>query len=203
MNCKVSGQYGKDNDKVLHFYCENCGKEMEYNEKRICFAENGTQSPTPNYNDILSEFIEKGADLEHDRWARWQKYFFSKCLLKPQSEVNGLDDRFIYFALSKDLYTRWNKQIETSYQYLSEEEKESDRKETRNYIPIIQQAITQATERAVKKKENETKTIIKKNVKEINWWFIKNADKKGGRIYEGMENQMYALNDILSQLTKE
>jgi len=23
------------------------------------------------------EFVEKGADLEHTRWAKWQKYFHS------------------------------------------------------------------------------------------------------------------------------
>ena len=27
----------------------------------------------------MEEFVEKGANLEHDRWARWQKYMFSKC----------------------------------------------------------------------------------------------------------------------------
>ncbi len=34
--CEVSGQYGKDEFKNLHFYCEFCDKEMEYDEDRVC-----------------------------------------------------------------------------------------------------------------------------------------------------------------------
>lgn len=38
--CEVSGQYGKDEFKNLHFYCEFCDKEMEYNEDRVCTVTN-------------------------------------------------------------------------------------------------------------------------------------------------------------------
>ena len=31
--------YGKDEFKNLYFYCDYCGKEMEYEEDRICLAE--------------------------------------------------------------------------------------------------------------------------------------------------------------------
>ena len=34
--CEVSGQYGKDEYKNLHFYCEFCSEEMDYDEKRAC-----------------------------------------------------------------------------------------------------------------------------------------------------------------------
>jgi len=36
MRCEVDSQYSKDELKQLHFYCQNCGKEMEYNEIRDC-----------------------------------------------------------------------------------------------------------------------------------------------------------------------
>ena len=36
--CKVSYQFGEGNNKDLRFYCEFCGKEMEYDEDRICEA---------------------------------------------------------------------------------------------------------------------------------------------------------------------
>jgi len=36
--CEESGQYGKDENKNLHFYCEFCGEEMDYEEDRICKA---------------------------------------------------------------------------------------------------------------------------------------------------------------------
>jgi len=37
--CEVSPQYGKDEMKQLHFYCENCGLEMDYREVRDCPSE--------------------------------------------------------------------------------------------------------------------------------------------------------------------
>lgn len=91
-----------------------------------------------NPNRIKGDVVEIMADVEHDRWAGWQKYFFSKCLLKPQSQVGGMDDRYIYFALPKDLYERWTRQIETPYSELSEEEKDSDRKEARKTIEALE-----------------------------------------------------------------
>lgn len=80
------------------------------------------------------EFVEKGADLEHDRWARWQKYMFSK----------GTVDESGVFHLPKEFVDRWFRQIDTKYADLSEPEKESDRKETRSYLPLVRQAISTA-----------------------------------------------------------
>lgn len=36
MKCEVSGLYGKDIFKNIIYYCQYCGKEMEYNEDRDC-----------------------------------------------------------------------------------------------------------------------------------------------------------------------
>jgi len=84
---------------------------------------------------IIKEFVEKGADLEHDRWARWQEYMFSKFV----EHENGKGE---YICLHRDFFDRWNRQIATKYTDLSEAEKESDRKETRNYLPLLHQALT-------------------------------------------------------------
>ncbi len=80
---------------------------------------------------IEADFIEKGADLEHDRWARWQKYMFSKGTLTPEGDL-------IIPAIFVD---RWFRQIDTKYADLSELEKESDRKETRNYLPLLREKL--------------------------------------------------------------
>lgn len=96
----------------------------------------------------FEDFIEKGADLEHERWSKWQSYFFSKCSVKPQSQVNGMDDRYVYLALPKDLYERWVRQMNTSYNELSEQEKESDRIEVRKYIPLVTELISSREEKA-------------------------------------------------------
>lgn len=37
--CEISAQYGKDEFKNLHFYCDYCGKEMDYDEDRVCLIE--------------------------------------------------------------------------------------------------------------------------------------------------------------------
>ena len=71
------------------------------------------------------EFVEKGADLEHMKWVGWQSY-----LSKSEWTKNG-------YLIPKELCIKWQKQIDTPYSKLSEEEKESDRIEVRKYLPLI------------------------------------------------------------------
>lgn len=109
---------------------------------------------TKTIKELLDDFVEKGADLEHERWSKWQSYFFSKCQVKPQSQVNGMDDRYVYLALPKDLYDRWNRQMNTLYPELSEQERESDRIEVRKYLPLVS-SITSQVEALVRGEERE------------------------------------------------
>ena len=102
-----------------------------------------------HYNDIKQKtvesinesFLEEAAALEHERWARWQKYLHSKLVLPSQD--NG------WAWLPKKMYQRWERQIKTPYSELSEEETESDRKEVRKYFPLIQKNYQQLVEEAV------------------------------------------------------
>jgi hypothetical protein len=110
---------------------------------------------------LEEEFIEKGADLEHERWSKWQSYFFSKCSVKPQSQVNGMDDRYVYLALPKDLYERWVRQMNTIYTDLSEQEKESDRLEVRKYIPLVTELISSREEKAREEGRRDSWDILK------------------------------------------
>ncbi len=73
------------------------------------------------------ELIEELADIEHQRWADWQKYVFFKC-----QRINGG-----VLTIPEELVKRWDRQISTSYSKLSDEEKESDRKEVMRYFPLI------------------------------------------------------------------
>ncbi len=75
--------------------------------------------------EAVEEFIEKGANLEHDRWVRWQKWCHR--ILRENCPSPELEK----------VLERWNRQIATPYSELSEQEKESDRKETRNYVPLL------------------------------------------------------------------
>lgn len=101
--------------------------------------------------DLIEEkFVEDGASLEHERWARWQKYMFSK----------GTVDSDGIFHLPKEFVDRWFRKIDTPYSELSESEKESDRKETRNYLPLIRQAL----EEAIAEERKRIEGAVKKSV---------------------------------------
>lgn len=103
-------------------------------------------------NSWEEDFVEKGADLEHTRWSKWQEYFFSKCKTGRIDE----DDNEVVLVLPRSLYDRWWLQINTLYSELSEAEKESDRKEVRQYLPLIKEVISQEKEKMIEAQ----KTII-------------------------------------------
>ncbi len=75
----------------------------------------------------MEEIIEKLANYEHDRWSRWQKHLFSKCLKNEDGSM----------TIPKEFVDRWNRQINTSYFDLSNEEQESDKKEAIKILKII------------------------------------------------------------------
>jgi hypothetical protein len=68
--------------------------------------------------------IENGATIAHDQWSGWMKHLFSKCTLRDDGTA----------VIPKWAVDRWTRQMNTPYDQLPEEEKESDRKEARRYI---------------------------------------------------------------------
>ena len=90
-----------------------------------------THYPTTDSN-WEKEFIEKGADLEHKRWAKWQKYMHSKILPSAHDKI---------MEIGTELINHWNRQINTQYSELTEKEKDSDREEVRQYLPLIRNLI--------------------------------------------------------------
>lgn len=74
--------------------------------------------------------LEDWASNEHERWAKWQQYVFNK------SEMKEVDGKMM-MCLPNEFYQRWAIQIDTPYSELSEQEKESDRKEVKPYITDI------------------------------------------------------------------
>lgn len=67
----------------------------------------------------INEKREQMAALAHERWSRWMRYLFAHSAKEPSGEV----------VIPARLVERWMRQMDTSYSDLSEEEKESDRKE--------------------------------------------------------------------------
>lgn len=85
-------------------------------------------SPSNNLKERLSA-------LEHDRWARWQNYLHS--FLK----WNGTA-----WELPIEQKDRWQRQIETPYNQLTEAEKDSDRKEVTPGLNLILDTILESPE---------------------------------------------------------
>ncbi len=78
------------------------------------------------------DIIELLADFEHDRWSRWQKYLFSKCIVNVDGSL----------TIPKELVDRLVRQMDTDYDNLSEQEKNSDRKEAIRIIKCIEKSRT-------------------------------------------------------------
>ena len=72
-----------------------------------------------------SKLFEQLADIEHQRWADWQKWCHK--ILRENCPSPELEK----------VLERWDKQIATSYNDLSEKEKDSDREQVMRYWNLI------------------------------------------------------------------
>jgi hypothetical protein len=91
---------------------------------------------------VESELMEKLASIEHIRWAKWQVWVHNRL---QYTELKGDDgNKYAYYLMTSDDYERWEKQINTDYQDLTESEKESDRREVRSYLPLLKTHLKQA-----------------------------------------------------------
>ena len=90
----------------------------------------------------------RSANLEHDRWAGWQKWCHK--ILRENCPSPELEK----------VLERWDRQIATNYSELSKQEKESDRKETRNYLPLITKTLLQIFKAERERLEGEKKKVF-------------------------------------------
>lgn len=84
-------------------------------------------------NEVLRELFAK---VVHDSWSDWMKYLFSKCdtIYKHPEDMNDFTE---YTIIPTWVYKRWKRQMETSYEELPDNEKESDRKEADRYLDAL------------------------------------------------------------------
>jgi hypothetical protein len=87
---------------------------------------------------ILNGIVEALAALEHERWSHWQQYLHSKGLRQPDGSL----------VLPADLVERWDKQMNTKYENLSDGEKESDREQVQKYLPLVSSAFAARAKRS-------------------------------------------------------
>lgn len=71
--------------------------------------------------------VEELASIEHARWAHWQKYVHDQCEALPDGRL----------VIPAHLVQRWNSQIHTPYEELSEAEKQSDRDQVEKVLPVL------------------------------------------------------------------
>lgn len=72
---------------------------------------------------------EQLAAIEHERWADWQRWMHAQC---SQYELDSAA-----LVIPPALVQRWERQIRTKYEDLSEEEKRSDREQVDRYWPLL------------------------------------------------------------------
>jgi ribosome modulation factor len=68
------------------------------------------------------------AAVQHEIWAHWMKYLFSKCPLNDQGQR----------VIPAELVERWQRQIDTPYAELSGMERDSDRRQADKVIRAMQ-----------------------------------------------------------------
>lgn len=79
-----------------------------------------------------SALIETLAAIEHERWSGWMRHLFSKCVFV---EYDGGEN--VAAQIPHKWRERWAQQMNTPYSELSEEEKESDRREVRKTLAAL------------------------------------------------------------------
>lgn len=82
-----------------------------------------------DFGEKKTRTIEALADYAHEAWAGWMKYLFSQSSKSEDGSV----------TIPTALADRWLRQMETDYNKLTEDEKESDRVEARKIISTIEE----------------------------------------------------------------
>ena len=83
-------------------------------------------------NNITRELL---ADQQHDIWSDWMRYMFSMGHYRIL-ELNG-EPQQVWIMPSSSL-DRWTRQMNTHYNYLTEQEKNSDREQADKIIALLE-----------------------------------------------------------------
>lgn len=71
--------------------------------------------------------VDDLANLAHEQWSGWMKYLFEKSIKNDDGTV----------TIPKWAVERWERQVNTNYQDLSEQEQDSDKNEAYKFIEVI------------------------------------------------------------------
>jgi len=79
----------------------------------------------------LNALRERLAAIEHERWSHWQRYLHSKGTAHADGSL----------TIPPELVGKWARLMDTPYERLSEEEKQSDREQVDRYLPILREEV--------------------------------------------------------------
>lgn len=84
-------------------------------------------------SEILNrpEVLDRLAEIEHERWAHWQRFVHDSC--------HGQEDGSL--IIPAELAQRWERQIATPYSQLTEAERDSDIEQVKRYLPVVIEAL--------------------------------------------------------------
>jgi hypothetical protein len=125
---RLNGLKAEDSDAIEQVLAEHRTTLQSYAQQQVQEAV-----------EEIEGLMEKLADIEHQRWAKWQDYLHSKM-------VEHSDGKGEWVCLPSELFKRWERQIATPYSGLSEQEKESDREQVRPYLSLILSILKSKTE---------------------------------------------------------
>jgi hypothetical protein len=77
--------------------------------------------------------LEELASIEHQRWSDWQRWLHCQCERRDDGSL----------VIPAHLVERWERQISTPYEHLTDEEKQADRDQVARYWPLIEKYIPQ------------------------------------------------------------
>ena len=84
----------------------------------------------------MNNLREELSDLSHEIWSHWMRWMFEQGGYSTiQVDDNG---KFITFwTMEPERYERWQRQMNTSYHDLTEQEKDSDREQADKIIAVV------------------------------------------------------------------
>ena len=82
-----------------------------------------------------TSLFDEIANREHEQWAHWMKYIFSKCIEERSDNKARVTTGNL--IIPRELVERWRRQLDTSYSDLPDEEKKSDIKEAEKILELI------------------------------------------------------------------
>lgn len=99
-------------------------------------------------NDI--DILEELANNEHIRWSNWQKYVHSKCIKNEDGSL----------TIPKEYVEHWEYEINTDYDDLPDNIKESDRREVRQILEKLKFSTLIAENKELKEENDSLKKEI-------------------------------------------